>query len=60
MRVAQGQAARKSTTVQSHIGNILKRLILFSNEHNKKYEYLFWPDLASSHYAKNEIIFLEA
>ena len=60
MGLALSQAARKSSTVQSHISAILKRLVLFINEHNKKSEYLFWPDLASSHYAKNDITFLKA
>ena len=32
-----------------------KRLIPFINEYHSDDNYVFWPDLASSHYAKNTI-----
>jgi hypothetical protein len=31
---------------------IKKRLLLFINQHHSDGKYIFWPDLASSHYAK--------
>lgn len=34
-------------------------LIPFILEHHEKKDILFWPDLASSHYAKNVVTFLE-
>ena len=37
-----------------------KRLIPFIDEHYKNEEYLFWPDLASSHYANEVVSFLDA
>ena len=39
---------------------IVKRLIPFIEEHHRDGEYLFWPDLASSHYAKTVISYFEA
>lgn len=35
------------------------RLLPFINEHHKNGDYLFWPDLASSHYANEVIDFLD-
>ena len=32
---------------------IIKQLIPFINEHHRDDNYVFWPDLASSHYAKS-------
>ena len=51
-----GQAINK----QTYIGCLRKRLILFIDEHYKNEEYLFWPDLASSHYANEVVSFLDA
>ena len=31
---------------------IIKRLMPFIEKHYKKHKYVFWPDLASSHYAQ--------
>lgn len=39
---------------------IIKRLVPFIEEHHPDGEYIFWPDLASSHYAKTVISYLEA
>ena len=36
------------------------RLVPFIDKHYKNGDYLFWPDLASSHYADDGIAFLEA
>ena len=38
---------------------IKKRLLPFINEHHSDGEYLFWPDLASSHYANSVISFFQ-
>jgi len=38
---------------------IQKRLIPFINAHHNSSEYVFWPDLASSHYAKKVVNFLK-
>jgi transposase len=34
---------------------VKKRLIKFINKHHSDSNYLFWPDLASAHYAKDTI-----
>lgn len=39
---------------------IKKRLVPFINLHHADGQYLFWPDLASSHYAKTVLDFFEA
>ena len=39
---------------------IKKILVPFINEHHSDGEYLFWPDLASAHYANSVIDFLKA
>ena len=51
-----GQAINK----QAYIGCVRKRLIPLINEHYKNEEYLFWQDLASSHYANEVVSFLNA
>jgi len=38
---------------------IKKRLIPFIRQHHSDSQYIFWPDLASSHYAKSVIRYLE-
>ena len=38
---------------------IIKRLVPFINQHHKDDNYVFWPDLASSHYAKSVTDWLE-
>lgn len=38
---------------------IIKRLVPFIEKNHSDNKYLFWPDLASSHYAKTVISFLE-
>lgn len=38
---------------------IKKRLIPFIRQHHSDGQYIFWPDLASSHYAKSVIRYLE-
>ena len=38
---------------------IIKRLVPFIQEHHSDGKYVFWPDLASSHYAKTVINWLE-
>ena len=38
---------------------IQKILILFINQLHDSSEYVFWPDLESSHYAKNVVNFLK-
>ena len=38
---------------------IKKILVPFINEHHSDGEYLFWPDLASAHYANSVIDFLK-
>lgn len=38
---------------------IVKRLIPFINAHHSDGKYLFWPDLASSHYAKSVVNFFD-
>ena len=35
-----------------YIEKCLPKLIKFTNEHHSNDKYIFWPDLASSHYAK--------
>jgi len=45
---------------QSYIECLRKRLIPFIDKHYKNEEYLFWPDLASSHYANEVIAFLDS
>jgi transposase len=37
-----------------------KRLLPFINEHHSDSNYVFWPDLASSHYAKKSIEWFES
>ena len=37
---------------------IKKRLIPFINAHHSDGNYVFWPDLASSHYVKSVVIYL--
>ena len=51
-----GQAMNK----QAYIGCHRKRLIPFIAKHYKNEEFLFWPDLASLHYANEVISFLNA
>ena len=42
-----------------YLNNCIKeRLMPFINEHHSDGQYLFWPDLASSHYAKTVIKYL--
>lgn len=45
---------------QQYLKFLRMRLVPFINEHHKNGEYLFWPDLASSHYAQDVIDFLDA
>jgi transposase len=51
-----GQAVNK----EKYLEILRKRLIPFINEHHKNDDYLFWPDLATSHYANEVIDFLES
>jgi hypothetical protein len=36
-----------------YLNECIKRLVPFINQHHKEDNYVFWPDLASSHYAKS-------
>ncbi|XP_065662716.1 uncharacterized protein LOC136085346 [Hydra vulgaris] len=45
---------------QAYIRCRRKRLIHFIDKHYKNEEYLFWADLASSHYANEVVFFLDA
>ena len=38
---------------------IIKRLIPFINKHHSDGNYVFWPDLASSHYARSVTNYLD-
>jgi hypothetical protein len=53
--------SKSKQAVNNHVymSYLHKRLLPFINEHHKNGHYLFWPDLASSHYAKDVIAFLE-
>ena len=52
--------SRQAINKQAYIGCLCKWLIPFIDEHYKNEEYLFWPDLASSHYANEVVSFLDA
>ena len=54
--VKSGQAINAAT----YIGILRRHLIPFINKHHKNGNYLFWPDLASWHYAQDVIKYLEA
>ena len=51
-----GMAVNKTRYLRA----LRKRLVPFINEHHQNGDYLFWPDLASSHYVNDVIDFLEA
>ena len=45
---------------ETYINNCLRpRLIPFINKHHSTTPYVFWPDLASSHYSKKTLAFLD-
>lgn len=51
--------SKQAVNKDVYMSNLRKRLVPFINEHHKNGQYLFWPDLASSHYANDVIAFLE-
>lgn len=54
--VPSGLAINQNTYLEQCIK---KRLIPFIQEHHSDGQYLFWPDLASAHYAKTVISYLD-
>ena len=53
--VPSGQAINQEVYLKNCIK---KRLIPFINAHHSDGNYVFWPDLASSHYAKSVVNYL--
>ena len=43
----------------AYLDSIKKRLLPLIHEHHSDGEYVFWPDLASAHYANNVITYFE-
>ena len=52
--------SRQAINSKTYIETLRKHLVPLINEHHKNGNYLFWPDLASSHYADDVIRYLEA
>jgi hypothetical protein len=49
-----------SINQEVYLNECLKeRLIPFINEHHRDGKYIFWPDLASSHYAKSVVSWMD-
>ena len=44
---------------EKYIDILRQRFLPFIDKHYKNEEYLFWPDLASSHYANEVVAFLD-
>lgn len=59
-RVYVGNVRGQAVTAEVYIRNCLSKLIVFINQHHANDDYIFWPDLASSHYARATLDWLEA
>lgn len=51
--------SHQAINADTYIETLRRHLVLFINKHHKNGNYLFWHDLASSHYADNVIKYLE-